>query len=134
MRVSTDMRHIFLAPLAILTCLSMLSAQENPTSANAPCIAPDAIVYLPGPGDGVKPPLPDSRAKGARLSLRSSVSLEVLLNSEGRVCNVRVLSANDKLSAEKARRDIFKNWRFKPATKDGKPVAVKLTINLSPSM
>jgi hypothetical protein len=48
-------------------------------------------------------PQPDTRAKNAP-DLRGPFSLELVVNSEGRVCDARVLNAKDQLSANSGRR------------------------------
>jgi Gram-negative bacterial TonB protein C-terminal len=126
-------RKIAVIPLLVaLACVCHLYAQENPTAANTSCIAPDEYIYRPGT-DGVTPPQtqPSKKDKGGP-DLRSPFSLEVLINSEGHVCDTRVLSAKDSLSAEKAAKYISEHWTFKPATKQGKPVAVRFIINFGP--
>lgn len=126
------MRTVAALWLIALPCLSHLFAQESPRSNNTPCIASSEAVYRPGV-EGVKPPQPQPNKKDKTApDLRGPLSLELLVNSEGRVCDARVLTAKDRLSAEKAAKYISENWTFKPATKEGKPVAVKFTMNLGP--
>jgi hypothetical protein len=117
-----------IAMLCILPSLFQLSAQENPTSAKPPCIAEGEPVY-----HGVKPPQPQPNKKdNAAPDMRGPFSIQLLVNSEGRVCDTQVISAKDRSSAEKAAHYISEHWTFKPATKQGKPVAVKFTTNFGP--
>jgi TonB family protein len=126
------MRTIAALCLIALACLAHLFAQENPTANNIPCISSSEAVYKPGV-DGVKPPQPQpSKRDRTAPDLRGPASLELLVNSEGSVCNARVLTAKDKLSAQKSAKYISENWTFKPAMKQGKPVAVKFTMNFNP--
>jgi TonB family protein len=118
--------------LIVLACFSYVLSQESPTPADRRCIQSGEAVYQPG-RDGVKPPQPQNSKKDkSGPELRGPFSLELIVNSEGHVCDTRVLSANDRLAAEKAAKYISENWTFKPATKQGKPVAVKFTMNFGP--
>ena len=113
--------------LAVLVFAIPVISQEN---TKKPCFARDEILYLPGV-DGVKapgPPQPDKKAKGAP-DVRGFVSFELIINSEGKVCKARVIDATDRMSANQGAIFILEHWTFKPASKDGKPVAVKLTLD-----
>ena len=81
----------------------------------------------------MKPPQPQPNKKDKTApDLRGPLSLELLVNSEGHVCDARVVTAKDRLSAEKVAKYISENWIFKPASKQGVPVAVKFTMNFGP--
>lgn len=126
------MRTVASLWLIALLCFSHLFAQENPGPRNAPCMASSEPVYVPGVR-GVKPPQPQPNKQDKTApDLRGPLSLELLVNTEGRVCDARVLTAKDGLSAEKAAKYISQNWTFTPATKKGKPVAVKFRMTFSP--
>jgi hypothetical protein len=124
------MRTIRLVVRGIIVFFGIwMFAQENPTSAKPPCIAAGETVYQSG-ADGVKPPQPQpSKKDKSAPGIRGTFSLELLVNSEGRVCGARVFNARDRLSAEKSAQYISEHWTFKPATKQGKPVAVKFIMN-----
>jgi hypothetical protein len=115
--------------LAIMIYSFAVAAQENQTATKPLCVAADEHIYTAGV-DGVKPPQPQ-QAKNATDApdMRGPFSLELVVNSEGRVCDARVLNAKDQLSAKKAAEYISEHWTFKPATRQGKSVAVKLTLN-----
>ena len=120
-----------IAVLCLLPSLFRISAQENPISAK-PCIAEGEPVYEPGV-DGVKPPQPQPHKNDKTAAdMRGPFSVQLLVNSEGRVCDAQVISAKDRLSAEKAAHYIREHWTFRPATKQGRSVAVKFTTNFGP--
>ena len=126
------MRTLGILCLITLAWLPNLFAKENPTSSNTPCVTPSETVYHPGV-DGVKPPQPQSSKKHrTEPEVHDAVSLELLVNSEGQVCDARVLRAKDRVSAEKVANYVSENWIFTPATKQGKPVAVRFTVNFGP--
>ena len=79
--------------LAMVACSVSIAAQENQTATKPLCIAADEPIYRPG-ADGVKPPQPqpDKSAKKAP-DMRGPFSLELVVNSEGRVCDAHVLNA-----------------------------------------
>lgn len=112
----------------ILILVLPVASQENPT--RPPCVAPDETIY--GMGGDVKPPQPqpDKKAKNPP-EIQGSMLLEVLVNSGGRVCSVRIVNATDRLSAQKNANFIQDHWTFKPATKQGKAVAVKLQMTFN---
>jgi protein TonB len=114
----------------ILLCFVLpVAAQASPQAPKPPCIAADETVYKMG-GD-VKPAQPQPDKKANAPDIRGSVTLEVLVNAEGQVCDAKVLNSTDRLSAEKTAKFIREHWTFKPATKEGKPVAVRFTMNFN---
>jgi TonB family protein len=59
------------------------------------------------------------------------MSLELLINVEGRVCETRVVNASDRLAAQKTAKFITEHWTFKPATEQGNAVAVRFTMRFN---
>jgi TonB family protein len=104
------------------------TAQEN--SSTKPCVRPDEQVYRPGI-DGVKPPqiTRDAKGKNSPPDLHGPVTLALLVNSEGALCDVKVVQAKDPLDGERAADHVQSNWKFTPATRNGKPVSVQMTVN-----
>ncbi len=94
-----------------------------------PCVAADEQIYQLGI-DGVKPPQPqpDKNAKGAP-NIRGQFSLQLVVSSEGHVCSAKIVNASNRVAAEEGAKYIAQHWTFKPATKDGKPVAVTFRMN-----
>ncbi len=89
--------------------------------------------------DVVKPPVPIFRAalrdpKFARSfqpdypvgllqrEIEGSVTVRVLIGTDGRVRQVQILRATDSDFAKATEKQALKAWRFKPATRDGTPV------------
>ncbi len=71
----------------------------------------------------VKPDYPE-HARQARL--QGSVSLEVIIDRDGRVESVRVLSGNEIF--RKAAVEAVSEWRYRPALQNGTPVKVIMSI------
>ncbi|HEX3322694.1 MAG TPA: energy transducer TonB [Terriglobales bacterium] len=106
-----------------------LAAQDSKPAEKPSCIATTETVYQPGK-DGVQPPQPPSPLKSKNVpTVRGPVSLELLINSEGRPCEVHVVSARDTSNAAALAEYISEHWTFKPATRKGKAVAVRFLMN-----
>jgi protein TonB len=86
-------------------------------------IAPPVKVFSPQPGY-------TEEARQARV--QGIVILQAIIDAEGNVTDVRVLKGLPEGLAESAVETV-RNWRFKPATLEGKPVPVyfNFTINFS---
>jgi periplasmic protein TonB len=57
-----------------------------------------------------------------RLEIEGSVTVRVLIGTDGRVRQVQVVRATDPEFAKATERQALRAWRFKPATRDGVPV------------
>jgi protein TonB len=88
-------------------------------------------------GNGVLAPVPirevraeyTPEAKAARIE--GVVSLAVVVLADGTVGDVTVSKSLDNvLGLDRQAVNAAKDWLFKPATKDGKPVAVSVTLQL----
>ena len=95
----------------------------------------DALQGVPvyAAGSGVTPPRvtysPDPQySKEARKAhLRGTVGLAVVVGPDGRPINIKVTQTLGKGLDEKAV-EAVSNWKFKPGTKDGVPVPVRISI------
>lgn len=93
-------------------------------------------VYAPGNGvtlpvvvKEVRPTYP-SAAKNERVG--GSVLLESVVLPDGSVGSVKILkSLNAEQGFDRAAVDAMKLWQFKPGLKDGKPVPVRITTELT---
>jgi hypothetical protein len=117
--------------LLIFALLVTVALAQDPKPSAMPCVADSETVYAPGER-GIKPPqpLPSNKAKGAP-EVQGQMSFELLVNSEGSVCEVKILQSKDRLSAYKVAKYIEDDWKFEPATKEGKPVAVRFRVNFA---
>jgi len=86
----------------------------------------------------VKPPVvvadkkPSYTAAAMRKKIEGGVELQAVVDKEGRPTDVKVVKSLDKengLDAEAVA--ALKEWRFKPATKDGKPVLMKVSVEMT---
>jgi protein TonB len=120
------MRLISLFALALCLVAGSAAAQA-PQGAEGP-------VYKPG--DGVSAPVlvkevkPQYTAKAKDAKVQGTVLLECVVETDGRVGDVKVTKALDEdldLEAVKAARQ----WRFEPGKKDGKAVRVRITLEMT---
>jgi len=108
---------------------------EKEVAAASPNVTPaPPNVYTVG--NGVSAPVPiykpeppyTPEAKAAKI--QGSVAVQALIGADGNVTNVTVINHFDKGLTQNAV-DTIKTWKFKPAVKDGKPVACKVRIEVS---
>jgi len=89
------------------------------------------------PGNGIKNPdlikevKPNYTPEGMRLKIQGRVVLEAVVLKNGMVGEVKVIRSLDRVSGldDEAVR-AAKQWMFKPATRDGKPVDIYVTLEL----
>jgi TonB family protein len=98
--------------------------------------AQEAQIYKPGPGITnpvvVSEKKPAYTAAAMRQRIQGSVVLEAVIDTEGKPTNIRVAQSLDSTygldaNAVKA----LESWRFKPATREGKPVPVQVSVELT---
>ena len=84
--------------------------------------------------DGIKPPRivhqvnPDySGVRGVRV--KGSIEIAMVITSQGVAKDLRVVQSLHP-QVDRCAVEAVKQWRFAPAQKDGKPIAVRLTIEL----
>ena len=82
---------------------------------------------LATPADRLRPPYPDSKR---RLEEEAVLRLRLQIDPRGRVVDVAPVGAADPEFLVAARTHLLRNWRYKPATEDGQPVATSLVITL----
>ena len=95
-------------------------------------------VYRPGPESGVTLPIvikeakPSYTAKAMQEKIQGSVWLECVVGSSGTITGCEVTRSLDaEFGLDQAALDAAKQWEFKPGRKDGKPVAVRITLELT---
>lgn len=100
-------------------------------------IGTDRGVEIPlHPGGDVRPPLLIERVEPAypeterKLRKEGIVILEAIITSDGAVDEVKVLKAADPLLDDAAKRAVMQ-WRYRPATLNGRAVRVYLTVTVS---
>jgi len=132
----TVTRNTVAAEAPNLEGASSLSAGE-PLSSGLPGVAakqPSApSAPLPVGGDvkparqiSTVPPVYPSLAKSQHVS--GDVKIDALIDATGRVTTMKVISGNTLL--HQAAMDALRQWKYQPATLDGKPVPMHLTVTI----
>lgn len=101
-----------------------------------PELPPSTGPYLAGVGDVSNPvliedskvqPIYPERARAQRIE--GMVTVNAVIDTDGHVSEVEVQRCNrPNLGFEESATAAVKSWRYEPATRDGKPVAVYLTV------
>ena len=114
---------------SILAALSLATMLSAITFAQGEIYRPGNGVTLPTVIKEVKPDYTD-QAKAARI--QGTVWLKTVVQADGDVGNVQVTRSLDtEFGLDNEAVKAAKQWKFKPGTKDGKPVAVEVTIELT---
>ena len=102
-------------------------------AANIPTYRPPApsVVKL-GPtlltsGEALKPPYPSSKLVTEE---DASLTLRLAIDERGRVVGVQPVGRVDRVFLDAARRHLIANWRYRPASEDGRPTASSAVITL----
>ena len=114
--------------LVALVCASPVARAQDKQAASES----DEKVYDMGPD--VSPPRVTKQvspnyktARGVRLE--GSVTVGLIVSSRGVPRDVRIVKGIDK-DVDQSAVDAVRQWRFAPARKDGKPVAVRVSLEL----
>jgi len=112
-------------------------SQKEPCQPQAPtAVTPfDTCKYLIL-GPGIRPPratsAPDpSYPEAARKAkLNGSAVVAAAVSEKGEVDDVKLVRSSDKVFDQNAI-DAVRQWKFAPAAKDGKPVAIQMNVEMS---
>ena len=107
---------------ALLVVLTAASAAQE-----------DDVVYAPGNGVSLPRVIRDVRpnytADAMRAGVEGVVVIEAIVLPDGKVGRVKLLRSLDPdYGLDAASLNAARQWTFKPGMKDGKPVAVRITI------
>jgi protein TonB len=90
------------------------------------------------PGDGVSLPTvtkqvgPQYTSEAMANRIEGKVGLSAVVLANGKVGDVKVVRSLDSVyGLDEAAVKAMKQWEFKPGTKDGKPVAVRVEIDMA---
>jgi TonB family protein len=107
----------------------VMLAQEPPDKTSE-------VVYEVEPGSDVTPPKPVYMPnpqyvdKARREKINGVVVVEMIVMAEGKVRDVKVIKSLDP-GLDKQALAAVRTWKFEPATKDGKAVAVHLKAEVA---
>jgi protein TonB len=118
----------FLAAITLPLGITALPAQDAaPPSSEVvygqfdPGITRAKAVYQPNP---------EYSDRAARKKIQGDIRLSIIVTAEGTVRDPQVTRSLDK-DLDKNAVDCVKKWKFEPATKDGKPVATHVAVEVS---
>jgi len=121
-------RGISFSPTAEdLDTLRIAGARQESLEAirNAPLYMPPIPTYRPQP---------DYTPEASKAKLEGVVVLRIMIDDSGNVTDVRELSTPLGNGLDESAIKTVRTWRFKPATRNGKPIAVRTTVEISFSM
>jgi TonB family protein len=95
----------------------------SPYAAPAPAPLPSTVEQPPQCLSCPNPPYPPALE---RMGVQGEVELEITVDERGQVMNARVVAVNGDTEFGRAAQKAVRNWRFKPATRDGVPVRATL--------
>lgn len=87
-------------------------------------------------GDGVKPPVlvskvdPDYSEDARKRRREGTVLVAAEIDTSGEAVNMRIIRSLG-LGLDEEAMNALKQWKFKPARKDGKPVAVEIQVGIT---
>jgi TonB family protein len=116
------MKGVILTAICLLAIAPPGRAQEN------------VQVYKPGNGitapKVVKDVKPSYPADALRTGINGAVKMECIVRPDGTVSDVRVVQPLYPSIDDEAVK-VLKQWTFSPGTKDGKPVAVQVEVEMT---
>ena len=125
-RAVSGERKSYQSPWQLASFTPAAGSAAMPSRIGGSGIAPTMPVKIWGP----QPEYTDS---GRREKIKGDVLLGVTVGADGSVQDIRVVRSLREDLDENAMR-VVKTWRFKPGTRDGKPVAVFAQISVTFNM
>lgn len=126
-----SMRYRLVTPMLVLLLAYCSTAQSNTQSKPAEtCENPE------NPARGIVPPrlvnssdpaIPRSAGKGIQ---PETVTLTVVVGSNGRACGPEIKSSPGP-EFERSAMNAIRHWKWKPASREGKPVPVRISIEMN---
>src|SRR5581483_11103737 len=99
-----------------LTSMNRICSEKNPE----PCVTPPQAIFDPDP----------EYSKEARLAkYEGTCVIGLIVEADGSSSHITVISGVGKGLDEKAM-DAVRSWKFRPATKGGKPVPAEILVEV----
>ena len=99
---------------------------------------PQSTIYVPGPGVDITLPVvlkevkPGYTQAAKDKKIKGSVWLSAVVGAEGDVTDVKVTRSLDaEYGLDEQAIKAVRQWKFKPGMKDGQPVAVRVTLEMT---
>ena len=128
-------RALASAAIALAACIAITAAAVDRFPMFATLQA-QSKPYRPGPGitlpTVVKEKKPQYTAAAMEAKIQGSVWLECVVNEQGDISETKVTKSLDTVyGLDQAAIDATRQWKFKPGQKDGKPVPVVITLEMT---
>lgn len=128
-------RALASAAVALTACIGITAAAVDRFPMFATLLA-QSVVHKPGNGVSlptvVKEVKPQYTAAAMKQKIQGSVWLLCVVGEKGTITDVQVTRSLDtEFGLDQAAIDAARQWTFRPGRKDGKPVAVQITIELT---
>ena len=130
-------------PIVLLSAVSLYGTDQFANAVSDPDCGhgPEIVGKLDGspvylPKCGISPPRilyqvePEFSEKARKKKIQGTVTLSGVVGTDGDVHDVKV-EHSAEASLDRQAVAAFKKWKFKPATKDDEPVAVKMSVDMS---
>jgi len=133
--MSRNRRALSKATLALAACIAITAAAVDRFPMFA-TVQAQAVIYDPGPGISlpvvIKEVKPQYTKAAMQAKIQGSVWLACVVDETGHISDVKVSKSLDsEYGLDQAAIDAARQWEFKPARRDGKDVAVRVTIELT---
>lgn len=119
--------HVVVSALALLFLSVASPAQDN--SEQTRVIDLDKVVSGITAPRAIYNPEPEYTDRARKKKIRGPVVLSIVVTDEGRVRDAKVVTGLDKELDTQALKAVSR-WRFEPATKEGKPVFVRIKVEV----
>jgi TonB family protein len=113
--------------MAILSCIYLASAQKSTDADGNIVYKVDGAVSPPAP---IYSPNPEYSKEARHAKYQGTCVLWMVVGTDGRPRDIRV-SRTLGLGLDEKAIEAVKQWRFKPAMKDGNPVAVRVSVQVN---
>jgi TonB family protein len=130
-----DTRLPLIQSVALVSALAFAIGAAKTYAQDPPPLTPSEIVYgrqtagITHP-KAVYQPAPEYANGPRRKKIQGNVLLSMIVTAEGTVRDPQVTQSLDK-DLDKKAVECVKKWRFEPATRDGKPVAMRVVVEVS---
>lgn len=118
---------VFVGALGFVLGPATCPAQDN--SPHTPVIVYDRVGNGITAPKAIYDPNPDYTDRARKKKIRGPVVVSIVVTEDGDVREAKVVTSLDK-DLDKQAVKIVSTWKFEPATKDGKPVAVRIKVEV----
>jgi TonB family protein len=116
-----------LAAVTLTLCLTAFAAAQTGTAPQSATTPAEASKPKMKPPKAISSPDPDSSFYD---EAKRTVVFRVEIGTDGLVHNPTVVQSSGSVAADDKAQAAIKQWKFKPATRDGVPVPVLINVEI----